>query len=865
MASSLVNRQVPSVLTQIVNRVAYSALPDSETIAYVGPASGGALNQVLTYSNAVSALADLGACRLTNQMFASWAGGAGTIKVVRIGGTKAINDFVYSVVSLDNYAANDYLKNRYSYLSDLYAAEAGITTAYQIGTKPSQLDSTLSGNFDNFPVILLFSDEKIDTLDVEFTTAATGLFDIAYYNGDASYNFNDYTGFAEIPQIEVNGSSYSGGYPLDGISGDATNPGMLSVAWDLDDIPDWQQTTIIVDEVEYSGFALAIRRKFRKTTTSGSSVVSQTVLLNGTNGTPEVPTATEVGVTADDIGTKVLFIVESADAVTAVNTATSGTPTVALHDTILVPVGAGPALTWASGTKVTPTNPTYKEVQRTSTIAPTPTVAIVQELYKFTTTWSISTAPAWDIRRIAERIGGEPAWAVYNQATLDGSGVITGEDPAGVPTLLVESKYANDDAVTVTFRRLGNRTIEVTFGKVDSAGVTTNESYRYSAVYNSDTSQYEYTDLKTELIDYINETSDIVTLTLLETAGADIVWGWGYDDPDQADVTELFSEELAGGANHPASVTTQDYLKGLQKLSKEADVYFVLPCIPEDVIYKAGSSSIIDNDKFNGIMDVFAGEITRVSEGVNMKPRMLLYWLSPAYQNVGTIANENLNIKAGSVRRLPSNSRYTYLVQKLGFAELEASGSSAYRREYLASHVAGLLAARRPADSLTRKSIAAGRINETYDFDELDVLIRNGVLSFTQIVGNDGVVCAKAINTAPSTEGILKAISARRIADKLAVESTAILEEFIGRAMEEGIEDTIRRRIGGYLGGKIGRAVAGGLINGFQNIVVLRDDTNPNKIHVSYDLFIITDLDYIDQTLYLNNAPSTTNTVVAVL
>jgi hypothetical protein len=708
--SDQTNRVVPTVWTQIINKISYNITPLSDTIGIVGPANGGALNEVLTFTNPTNALLALGSCRMTNQMFAAWGGGAGTIKVVRIGGTENFDSVLYydHETSPDvpvTYDMTTYMSQRNA-TSDIDAFYDTVVAEFTPGT------SDLFGEIDTVDgdVIFVRSDDLFDTLDIRFGTAppAGAKIEVAYYNGDVLNTFNGHTAYALLKPFVAN--------DVEILGGEVTVGGLTTIhlEWDLTNVSDWEQTSITDSTgLDHSGYIVAIR-------------------------------CSEAG----------------------------------------------------------------------------------------------SVPAYWDITRIARRIGAEAPFVAFYPGTFDPTtGYLNGVTNLLPQCFMLEGLTAGEDTITVQTRLVGPK-VYLTIEKTDSLGVVTTEIYILSpAIVSSPSDHYVYD--TEDLVTEINATSTIVTA--IDLSGTYQMFGW-------ATPTTAITSTFAGGSNNLTGLTLKDYARGLGYLARESDVYWLLPCIPEEAIT---TSSVIDNSKFLAILQLFYTHVNNLSTGLNQKPRVLMSWLSPGYQNVGTISNSNLNVKTGSARRLGASSRVLYVVQKLGFAELEGSGSLAYRRDYLAAYTVGRLAGLNPAVPATHKTLEIGAVDMAYDLDEMDVLIRNGVFAYTDVNGI-GVCVGKSITTI--LNNILAAVSARRIADKIAVDTTALLEgRYIGKALETGVTSDIKRDIAAFLDSKIAPAEIGGLINGYANVIAYPDSVNKNKVHLSYDLAIKTDLDFIDQNIYLTN------------
>lgn len=716
--ANLANRVVPSVWTQIINKVTYSVTPNADVIAMVGPASNGPLGEVLTFSSPANALKTLGPCRMVNQMFAAWAGGAGQIKVVRIGGTENFDSVLYQddysslAASPDDvhvYDITDYMNYRYNDLEDFMDAVSG-------NLSPDETPKDRFGEATNEDVIFLVSDEKFDSIHFEMgtTPGTSAQMEIGYYNADETQTgFSNNLGFSKFPLIEIDDTQITN-------SRVSMNRASGFIEWDLEDVDDWQQTSFTDDDgVEHSGYIVALR------------------------------------VTAVDAGNN--------------------------H---------------------------------------------------------------WNFKRICKRIGAEAPYLVLNGATFDGTtGYVTGA--GSTPVLMIEGKTASTDTVTVGLKRVGPKVYVFASTTDPVSGNEVSETFIISPSYaGSPDNEYQYD--TTDFVEEVNETSTIIQVT--DISGSGDMFGWTPTGSNT--ITDKSSYTLSGGSANVAALALKDYVNGLGKLSREADIYSVLPVIPEDVIET--SSGGVDNDLFLAIMQVFYTDITNLSSGLNQKPRFLWSWLSPGYQNVGTISADNLNIKAGSARRLGQSDRVAYLIQKLGFPELEGTGSLAYRREYLAAFTAGLISALPPAVPGTRKPLSIGAVDVAYNYDELDVLIRQGVLAYADVPGI-GVCIGKAITT--KLNHTLSAISARRVSDRIAIDTTAMLEaRFIGRANESGVIKEIEKNIIAYLEAQIAPAAVGGLINSFGSVVVVPDQVNANKVRVAYDLVVKSDLDLIDQSIYLTNS-----------
>lgn len=704
----LTNRVTPSVVTRIINKATASVQPLSDTIGIVGPAAAGATDTILTYTNPAEALKELGACRMTNQMVAAWAGGAGTIKVVRVGGTKNFDSVLYQDAQSPDettFDISNYMKYRFNDIYDFYSGTE--RTRY---LSPNENDRL--GEWPLEDCILAVSSEKFDTLDIEFTAAPIGNIEIGYYNNDITKTMNGNNGFSPVPSFEMNGTTYlSGVASISGISS-------LRMKWDLEDVSDWEMSTFTDHNgIEHSGYVILIRRP-----ASGSGAQD----LNG-----------------------------------------------------------------------------------------------------------------WQIARISKRIGAEGSYKAFYPGTFDGNGVLTGQDNTLQEVFMLTALSPNEDDYSVTLKRVGPR-VSMIISRVDSFGFTITESYTISPSVSGSSYVYSTEDLITE----INKSSTLVSAT--DLSGVYTMFGWSPTSTITAD-TEI---ALVGGSTNLDNIDLKDYVYGLGKLARESDIYWVLPCIPDESIYKTGTTAI-DNDKFYAIMQLFYTHVTNLVSGLQQRPRIMMNWLSPGYQKVGTVSNTNLNIKTGSSRRLGASDRVIYTLQALGFAELEGSGSLAYRREYLASFTAGLLAGLAPAVPGTRKELTVGPLDESYDLEDADVFIRNGVFIFADI-DQIGTVVAKAITA--KLNSVLSAVSARRISDRIAVDSTALLERrFIGTTLEKGTTTDMEAAMTAFLESKVRPASVGGLLNGFANVKATPSQVVPNKVNLTYDLAIKVDLDYIDQDIYLTN------------
>jgi len=757
MATDLTNRVVPSVWTKIINKVTSNVSPGADTIAFVGPALSGTLDEVQTFGNPSTALQSLGACLMTNQMFAAWSGGAGTTKTVRIGGTRDFDSVVY----LDNdtspddavyYNITKYLQYRHTDLYDWYDTVLG---EFSPGIYDMLGEMTTPGQLQD--AIFCSSSEIFDTFDLQWATDADpkGYIEVLYYSGDM---LAEIPGWSPFPTITMNDTNYIHG---DNGSASVTGTGatLLRFEWELEDVDDWIQTSLVDSEgVSHSGYFIAIRR--------------------GEDYTPDETGGWNISRLAKRIGAEAPYLV-------------------------LYP--------------------------------------LIQD-------------------------GTSPANVIVEDVTTPGSGYACG-DTREKPSILFTGKKASsetDEPVTVYTRLVNNRNIQITISRDDSLGNTTTENYTIVPSIDVDTNKRVYS--TEDFIADVNAHSTIVTAEdLSEFSGLESVntcFGWSApiqtsEVAAQNSLSTAKANLLTGGNSNLDSVNLKDYSYGLSKLSSETDIYWVLPVIPDESLYFAGTTNI-DSDKFNAIMQLFYTHVESISEGLNMKPRVLMSWLSPAIQNAGTIQNSNQNIQTGSVNRLGAVSRVLYSVDKLSWLELEGSGSLVARREYLASHFAGMLAGLEPGVPGTRKPIKGGTPDKVYDAEALDILIRNGVLACTRVEGK-GICLAKAVTSEIGT--LLSAITARRIADRIAVDTTAILEaNFIGQSLESQVIVDIKKAIESYLNTKILPATAGGLISGYENIIVLPDGVNPNKVNVAYDLLIKTDLDYIDQTIYLRN-----NTITVAL
>jgi hypothetical protein len=701
------NRSVPSVYTQIISKINYNTAPLSDVIGIVGPTANGPLETVTTTSNPTDALNTFGACRLTNQAFAAWAGGAGTIKIVRIGGTVCFDSVLYgdndspdaTLYNITNFMCR---RNDMSSLYDFYDTVSGQFS-------PSMVDAFGSIVSDHGDVIFAISNTMFDTLDFVFPTAVPSgtIIRIAYYNADTLQTANQFAGYTAIPGITLDDvAQLNNALNISGLTS-------THIEWDVADMPDWEQATFTdSDGQTHSGYAVAI---------------------------------------------------------------------------------------WADTT---------------------------------------SAGDEFDISRICQRIGAEGSYHAWHQATYASSGIVNGATTNEV--FMLTSKNASSDAITVETRLVGPK-IYLTVTRTDSLGVVTTEEYTVLPVFDALTSTYSYT--TEDLIDEINETSVIVTATDLSTTFA--MFGW-------ATPTTAVTTTLLGASASPSSITLKDYARGLALIAREADIYWVLPCIDDNSIQNV--SGYTDNAKFLAIMQLFYTHVINMSVGLNQKPRVLMSWLSPGYQNVGTIGNSNLNIKSGSSRRIGASERNVYFVQKLGFYELEASGSLTYRREYLASYTAGLLSALNAADPATRDSLGVGSVDYAYDADEMEILIRNGVFAYQDVPGI-GVCVGKAITSKLSDAR--SAVTTTRVADRIAIDMTALLERrYIGRARETGVTEEIKRDVASYLTSKIAPAAIGGLIDAYDSIICYPDSNNANKVILSYKVQVKGDLDFIDQTVYLTTSVS---------
>ena len=303
---------------------------------------------------------------------------------------------------------------------------------------------------------------------------------------------------------------------------------------------------------------------------------------------------------------------------------------------------------------------------------------------------------------------------------------------------------------------------------------------------------------------YFNTTlpSQLITITVTSSAG--ILGNVGYTN-------------LTGGSN--GTSTTVDWSTALDLYKNE----FV------NILHPAGSTDELVHALFKTHVETYSQQ-KRERTAVVGAP------ISAAIGDINT---------SGSLiaRAYNLNSERMVLV---------APGTDEQSAAFTASKIIGLVAQNDVATPVTYKTISANSIATRYTESEKEQLVQAGVMVVEEVPQGRRIVRGITTVQDPSafTEDPMKEYSIVRIKDYITDNVRTILETtYIGKKGISGVESQMQSSIASVLG-KLKEAQ---VINGYQNIVVQKDQTDPKVFNVSYQIAPVSPINWIFVTQYLVN------------